>query len=292
MRVGFIGLGIMGRGMVKNLVANGHEVRLWNRTVTTAEKLFPGLIFASSPAELVRGTEVVISCVSGPDAVERVIFAEDGVLTATRPAMTYIECSTIGPEQAARIEGRLNASGADMLAAPITGSKLGAQNGTLVFMTGGSDELSARMKPLLMSMGEHLIHCGSVPQAFVMKLVNNSLVSFMLEGLCEGVVALSKNDVPLRKWLEVMQTSILSSKFYALKGDALATRDFSTHFSLDLLVKDQSLMLDLASRSRVPMPGLSAIREVFRGGQAQGLGGDDMAGVVRVLEMMTGDWEP
>ncbi len=288
MRIGFIGVGIMGRGMVKNLIDNGHNVTLWNRTEDTPRALFPGLAVKSNPAELAACTDVVMSCVSGPDAVQQIIFGPSGILEAANPSLTYVECSTIGPNQAERIRAQLAERGTPMLAAPVTGSRQGAENGTLVFMTGGDKDLSLKLEPLLMSMGQRVIHCGSVTQAFLVKLVNNTLVSFMLEGLCEGAVALSQGAVPLRTWLEVIQSSVLSSKFYELKGQTLASRDFSTHFSLDLLVKDQNLMLEQAVHNHVSMPGLAAISEVFRSGQAQALGSEDMSGVVRVLEALAG----
>jgi 3-hydroxyisobutyrate dehydrogenase-like beta-hydroxyacid dehydrogenase len=288
MRIGFIGIGIMGRGMVKNLIARGYDVTLWNRTPATPMALFPGHAVKSTPAELAACSDVVISCVSGPGAVEQVIQGKGGVLEAANPALTYVECSTIGPDQAEKVGLLLSDRGTAMLAAPVTGSRLGAENGTLVFMTGGNQELSVKLEPLLLSMGQRVIHCGSVSQAFLVKLANNTLVSFMLEGLCEGAVALSRGSVPLRTWLEVIQSSVLSSKFYEFKGEALIARDFSTHFALDLLAKDQNLMLEQAVRNHVPMPGLAAVREVFRSGQAQGLGGEDMSGVVRVLEALAG----
>ena len=288
MRIGFMGLGIMGRGMVKNLVARGYDVTLWNRTADTAKALFPGVAVKTNPAELAACTDVVISCVSGPDAVEQIILAKGGILDAANPSLTYVECSTIGPNQAERIRALLSDRGTPMLAAPVTGSRQGAEDGTLVFMTGGDKDLSLKLEPLLLSMGQRVIHCGSVTQAFLVKLVNNTLVSFMLEGLCEGAVALSRGAVPLRTWLEVIQSSVLASKFYELKAQALASRDFSTHFSLDLLVKDQNLMLEQAVHNHVSMPGLAAISEVFRSGQAQALGSEDMSGVVRVLEALAG----
>jgi 3-hydroxyisobutyrate dehydrogenase-like beta-hydroxyacid dehydrogenase len=286
MRIGYIGLGIMGTGMVNNLAQKGHEVCVWNRTAAKAREAFPQLAHSRSPQELAAASEVVIACVSGPDAVENVLFAHDGVAAAARPGLVYIECSTIGPEQATSNAARLSQLGMQMLAAPVTGSKLGAQNGTLLFMTGGPDSLRQTLEPVLLCMGERVIHCGNVAQAFAVKLANNSLVSFMLEGLCEGATVIEKSGVPLRIWLDVIRSSVLASKFYDFKGDALLRRDFSTNFSLDLLLKDQTLMLDYATKSLARMPGLATIREVFQQGQLEGLGAGDMLGIVRLLERL------
>jgi len=288
MNIGFIGLGIMGRAMVKNLVSGGHQVALWNRTQDTAKALFPDLPVAENPAALAEVSDIVIACVSGPDAVEYVTLGREGISRASNVPRYYVECSTIGPAQGERLEAELSTFGIEMVAAPVTGSRLGAEAGTLIFMSGGISKTCSELEPLLLSMGKRRIHCGSVAQAFAVKLANNTLVSFMLEALCEGSVLLSRNAVPIDTWLQVIQASVLSAEFYAFKGKALSTRDFSTHFALDLLVKDQSLMLDQAQRDRVPMPGLAAIREVFRSGQARGLGSEDMSSVLKVLEALAG----
>jgi 3-hydroxyisobutyrate dehydrogenase-like beta-hydroxyacid dehydrogenase len=289
MRIGFLGLGIMGRGMVSNLLRHNYDVVVWNRTQTVAEAAFPNIVRCESPAALAGLADVIICCVSGPTAVDQILYAHDGVCAAATRGKIYIECSTIGPEQASTNETRLQEQGVRLLAAPVTGSKLGAENGTLLFMSGGSAELSEQTRPILLSMGERVIHCGSVAQAFVVKLANNTLVSFMLQGLCEGALALDKDQVPLQTWLEVVGHSLLGSKFYAFKGQALANRDFSTHFALELLLKDQNLMLNHVERGGMRLPALRAIRDVFQEAMHQGLGSDDMLGVIRCLEKRQSD---
>jgi 3-hydroxyisobutyrate dehydrogenase-like beta-hydroxyacid dehydrogenase len=137
-------------------------------------------------------------------------------------------------------------------------------------------------------MGSRAIHCGPTGQAALMKLVGNSLISFMLEGLCEGLVVASKAGLSLDKVLEVVAASGFASPYYAFKGAAIRERCFDTHFSIDLLVKDQTLMLETAARQKTPMPGLAAIREVFQAARAQGYGGDDICSVIRALERAAG----
>ena len=176
MRIGFIGVGIMGRGMVKNLVSHGHQVTIWNRTRETAGHLFPDLPVSESPASLAECVDVVISCVSGPDAVEQITKGNEGILSASKRPSLYIESSTIGPAQAARLEQEFKSVGVEMLGAPVTGSRLGSEAGTLVFMTGGAAESCRQVEPLLLSMGRKVIHCGTVAQSFTVKLANNSLV--------------------------------------------------------------------------------------------------------------------
>jgi 3-hydroxyisobutyrate dehydrogenase-like beta-hydroxyacid dehydrogenase len=295
-RVGFAGLGLMGSRMARNILAKGFPLTVWSRTSDHTRPLAAaGASVAGSPREVAERSDVVVACVADPAAVDRVVFAEDGVLVAARPGFRYVEASTIGPEQARRVAEALRARGADMLEAPMTGSKMGAEKGTLLFMTGGRSEVLEELTPVLMAMGSKAIHCGEVGQASAVKLVGNTLISFMLEGFAEGLVLAQKCGVGLDKLLEVVMASGYASPYYAFKGDAIARRDFATHFSIDLLVKDQTLMLEEAAGRRVPLPGLAAIREVFQSARAQGWGGEDIAAVVKVLERaagVRGDEEP
>jgi 3-hydroxyisobutyrate dehydrogenase len=285
-RIGFIGLGIMGSGMVKNLVRKGWSVSVWNRSPERAHQF--GLPVAVTPRELAAGSDVVVCCVSDPDAVERVVFADDGVLHAARPGFSYVECSTVSPELVRRVNAALGERGASMLEAPVTGSRTAAQAGTLLFMTGGEPALHAELEPLLLAMGSRAIHCGPSGQGALMKLVGNTLISFMLEGLCEGLVVAEKGGLSADKVLEVVAASGFSSPYFAFKGKAIKDRAFDAHFSIDLLVKDQSLMLAEAASQRTPLPALAAIREVFQAARGQGLGSEDISAVIKVLERAAG----
>jgi 3-hydroxyisobutyrate dehydrogenase len=285
-RIGFVGLGIMGSGMAKNLARKGWPVTVWNRSPARAAEL--GLPVAASPRALGEASDVVVACVADPAAVERVVFADDGVLQAARPGFRYVECSTVSPELVRRTAGAFAARGAGMLEAPVTGSKLAAESGSLLFMTGGPAELHRELEPLLLAMGSRAIHCGESGQGALMKLIGNSLISFMLEGLCEGLVVAQKGGLATDKVLEVIAASGFASPYFAFKGAAIRDRNFETHFSIDLLVKDQSLMLSEAAGREVPLPALAAIREVFQSARAQGLGAQDICAVIRVLERAAG----
>jgi len=182
----------------------------------------------------------------------------------------------------------LRARGADMLEAPMTGSKTGAEKGTLLFMTGGARAVHDELMPVMMAIGSKAIHCGEIGQASVVKLIGNTIISFMLEGLCEGLVVGRKAGLSIETMLEVIMASGYASPYFTFKGGAIARRDWDTHFSIDLLVKDQGLMLDEAGARGAPMPGLAAIREVFQAARAQGFGAEDIAAVVKALEAAAG----
>jgi 3-hydroxyisobutyrate dehydrogenase len=294
-RIGFAGLGIMGRGMARNLIAKGHAVTLWNRSPERAKEVSDSARVVRSPRELAESADVVVTCVSDPAAVERVVFAEDGVLSAARPGFRYVECSTVDPPLVVRIADAMRARGADALDAPVTGSKLAAENGTLLFMTGGARGTHDALEPVLLAMGEKAIYCGESGQGARMKLIGNSLISFMLMGLSEGLVVGKKGGLSVETMLEVIRSSRFSSPYFEFKGGAIAKRDFATHFALDLLHKDQSLMLEEARRQKTPLPALAAIREVFASARARGHGDEDIAAVIKAVEAAAGlgeDGEP
>ncbi len=289
-RIGFAGLGLMGSRMARNLLKKGFALSVWNRTHAKCEALVrDGASLASTPRELAERTDVVVACVADPTAVERLVFAADGLLGAVRPGFRYLECSTVGPETTRRVQAALRQRGADALEAPVTGSKGGAENGTLLFMTGGDHAVHEELLPVMMAMGTGAIHCGAMGQGSTVKLIGNSVISFMLEALCEGVVLGRKAGLSIETILEVIQASGYASPYYAFKGGAIARRDFAEHFAIDLLVKDQGLLLEQAEVLKTPMPGLAAIREVFQAARAQGLGRQDICAVVKALERAAGE---
>lgn len=288
-RIGFAGLGLMGSRMARQFLDKGFGLTVWNRTPERCKPLEQkGARVARTPRDLAEASDVVVTCVSDLAAVERVVFAEDGVLGAARPGFRYLETSTISPELSRRIAEAFRARGADALEAPVTGSKLGAERGTLLLMTGGRRETHAELMPVMMAMGAKAVYCGEIGQGAVVKLIGNTYITFMLEALCETLVVGRKAGVSLETILEVVMASGYASPYFGFKGAAIGKRDFDQHFSIDLLVKDQSLMLAEAHTQRAPMPGLGAIREVFQAARAQGLGQEDICAVVKVLERSAG----
>ena len=170
----------------------------------------------------------------------------------------------------------------------MTGSKNGAAQGTLLFMTGGKPEVHEELLPVLMAMGTKAVYCGELGQGSTMKLIGNSMISFMLEGLCEGFVVGRKAGLSAEKIIEVFMASGFSSPYFQFKGGAMAKRDFEQHFSIDLLVKDQGLMLDEAASLKVPMPGLAVIREVCQSARALGFGQEDIGAAIKAIERSAG----
>src|SRR5438128_10837217 len=288
-RIGFAGLGLMGSRMARQFLDKGFPLTVWNRTPEKARPLVDrGAKLARTPRELAETSDVVVSCVADPNAVSRLVFAEDGVRPAARPGFAYIETSTISPGLMKRVAEVLEAKGAEVLEAPVTGSKTGADKGTLLLMVGGKKEVLDKLMPVLMVMGTKAVHCGPIGHGSVVKLAGNTLITYMLEGFCECLVMAKKAGVDPDKMLEVVMASGFASPYYTFKAAAVAKRDFEQHFSVDLLVKDQTLMLEEAASLKVPMPGLAVLREMFQAARAQGWGQEDIAAVYKVIEKNAG----
>jgi len=287
--VAFLGLGLMGRGMAKNLLTNGFPLTVWNRSPGPVEALAAeGAERAASPREAVARAEFVITCVSDPPALREVALGEAGFLAGCPRGTRWIETSTIGPAASRELGEAAAARGVAFLEAPVTGSKNGARDGTLTIMTGGPRELHDACESVLAAFSTTRIHCGPLGAGSLVKLIGNTLISFMLEGLAESAVVAERAGVSLAKVLEVVQASGMASPYWAFKGGAMERRDFETHFAIDLLHKDQALMLGEAATHRVPMPGLAAIHQVTMAARALGHGREDIAAQLLAVEGLAG----
>ena len=286
MRVGFIGLGIMGSRMAANFLAKGHQLVVYNRTRARAEALLAaGATWAESPRALAatQGLEVICTCVADPPAMEEIAFGAQGFVAALAPGTRVVDFSTQFPALIRRLAGAVAERGGALLEAPMTGSKSGAQAGTLLLMCGGERALFDALQPALAVVSAKAIYVGAIGQATQVKLIGNVIIAHMLEALSEGAALAARSDIPLAKLLEVIQSSGYASPFWDFKGKALLEQDFTTHFSIDLMHKDLSLALATAHEKRVPMPGAAAIREVYQLARAQGRGGDDIAATAIVF---------
>jgi 3-hydroxyisobutyrate dehydrogenase-like beta-hydroxyacid dehydrogenase len=283
-RIGFLGLGLMGQGMARCFLRKGYPLTVWNRTSERTRALAAeGAVVAASPRLVAVQSDVVVSCVSNPAAVAGVALGDDGLLAGAHPGLAWIDCSTIGSAASLEMAAAARTRGVAHLEAPVTGSKNGARDGTLVVMTGGPRALHDQLAPVIGAFAAKVVYIGETGAASVMKLIGNSIISFMLEAIAEGAVLGARAGVPLETILEVVQASGFSSPYWSFKGGAIARRDFETHFSLDLLHKDQGLALAEGAARKVPLPGLAAIREVTSMARALGHGGEDIAAQVKAV---------
>ncbi len=288
-RVGFLGMGLMGSRMARTLLRKGFPVTVWNRTRSRAEALVAdGAKVAATPADVMAEVDVACSCLSTPAVLEEAVDGPDGLFRKARAGQLFIDFSTISPTLARSLEERARRLGVDFVEAPVTGSKNGAEKGTLLLMVGGTKEAVARCSGVFAAVGEKAIHCGPVGAGAQVKLAGNALIASMLQGLGEGMLLATKAGVDPAKLLEVVQASGYRSPYFEFKGGALLRRDFSTHFAIDLMHKDLTLFLEAAAAHRVPTPLAAAVREVYALARAAGKGEQDIGAVITVLEELLG----
>jgi 3-hydroxyisobutyrate dehydrogenase-like beta-hydroxyacid dehydrogenase len=271
-RVGFLGLGLMGSRMAQSLKRRGFDVVGWNRTPKGLE----GIPMAKSPAELAAQVDAFCTCVADPAALEPLAAQ---LLGASKPGQLFIDFSTISVPLAKKLGADCAARGVDFCDAPVTGSKGGAEKGSLVIMAGGSAQALERAQSVFMGVGEKVIACGDVGAGTQVKLAGNLLIAAMLQGLSEGLALTAKAGIDPHKLLEVVQASGFRSPYFDFKGKALLERDFSTHFSIDLMHKDLTLFTEDAARHRQPAPLAAVLRETYNLARAEGKGDLDIVAV-------------
>lgn len=285
MKIAFLGLGIMGRPMAANLAKAGNEVTVWNRT---SGREVPGAKHASTPAQAAEGANVVWMCVADTKAVEQVLFGTNGVEQALRPGMIVVDSSTILPTASKEFAKRIRAKGADFVDAPITGSKIGAEQGTLVFIVGGSDDSVKKLEPLFAVMGKQFIRVGEQGLGEAAKIGMNLMIALIYEGFAEALTLTSKLGVPREKLVELIQASMIRSGVTDYKAPFVLKKDYSPNFPLRLMHKDIHLMLDAAKAAGVQLPGLQKVEEVYAESVKEGWKDLDFAATVGVIEKMSG----
>lgn len=289
MDVGFIGLGIMGSGMARNLVRAGFDVTVWNRT---AERMKPlveaGAHAADSPADVAARSEIIVICVSNTPDVEDVIMGEDGVLAGAKSGSLVIDCSTISPHATRDMAEALASHGVHMLDAPVSGGSEGAANGTLTIMIGGEESQVERARPLLEAMGKTITRVGDHGAGQTAKLVNQVLVVSSMQGMAEALLLASAGGLDLEKTLAAVSGGAAGSWTLSNRGPQVIARDWRPGFTIDLQMKDLRLVMDAADELGVPLPATAIIFQLMRTLQERGLGNEGNHAIVKALENMAG----
>ncbi len=285
MRVAFLGLGIMGRPMAANLAKAGHEVSVWNRT---PGKTVDGARVASSPADAANGAEVVWMCVSDTAAVEGLLFGPDGVEQSLADGMVVVDSSTISPVATRGFADRLAKKGAQYVDAPMTGSKIAAEGGTLLFIVGGEEAAIERIKPLFAAMGKKIFRMGETGKGQAAKLAMNLQIALIYEGFAEGLTLAAKLGVDAEKLMPLINASMVHSGVVEYKAPFVLKRDFTPNFPLRLMHKDIRLMLEAAKEARVKLPALEIVEEIYDVAAEDGGGDLDYAAIITLLEKWAG----
>jgi len=285
MRVAFLGLGIMGHAMATNLVKAGHEVTVWNRT---PGKLVEGAGIAPTPAAAAQGAEVVWLCVSDTAAVEKILFGPEGIEQALTDGMIIADSSTISPSSTVKFAERVRAKGVAYVDAPMTGSKIGAANGTLIFMVGGDEATIDRLSPLFAAMGKKVFRMGETSKGQATKLAMNLQIALIFEGFAEALTLATKLGVDSKQLLSLIDATMVRSGVVDYKGPFILQRDFTPNFPLRLMHKDIRLALEAAKEARVKLPALETVEEVYEMATEDGHQDLDYAATLTLLEKWAG----
>jgi len=280
----------MGYPMARHLLEAGHEVALWSHTASKARQLAEHGkgVACATPKEVAERSECVFLCVGDTAMSEQVILGENGVIEGAKAGSVVVDASTVSPKSSRRIAQRLAAKGVHFLDAPCTGSKPGAENGTLTFMVGGERSIFERVKPYFEPMGKQLYYCGGPGMGLHAKLTQNLILCNILQAFNEGMVLAVKAGVDPELMLEILNNSAARSGLIAFKAPYVFRRDFSTNFSTKWMHKDIGLMLESAEELRVPLPLTAITQQMFRAALSQGLAEEDMCSTIKVLEGIAG----
>lgn len=287
--IGFIGLGIMGGGMAANLLRAGFNVTVWNRTPARITPLAgAGAAVADNPAAVAESSTIIVTCVSDTPDVEEVILGPQGIINGVRSGSLVIDCSTISPNATKAIAAQLEARGAWMLDAPVSGGSEGAAKGTLSIMVGGDAEQVTRAMPVLQAMGKTITHVGGQGAGQMAKLVNQILVVVTMQAVGEALLFAQAGGLDLERTLAAVGGGAAGSWMLNNRGPQVIHRDWRPGFTIDLQQKDLRLVLEAADQLGVPLPSTAQVFQNYRALQQLGLGGEGNHALVKALERLAG----
>jgi 2-hydroxy-3-oxopropionate reductase len=289
MKVGFIGLGLMGRPMALNLIKGGHQVTVWaRRAESMAPLLSAGAMAAASPAALAAGVEVVVTMVGdGPD-VEGVHLGTEGVIAGGKPGLIAIDMSTIPPGTARQVAAKLAAKDIAFLDAPVSGGVVGAEAGSLSIMVGGSAAAFEKALPVLQSMGKNIVHIGDSGAGQVTKACNQIVVGLNTLAVAEAFCFARKAGVDPAKVREALLGGFAYSKSLENHGQRMLDRNFKPGFKAWMHQKDMRIVLEEAHRLGLALPSSAATAQMFNAMVGSGLGEEDSVAMLKLLERMSG----
>lgn len=290
-KLGFLGLGIMGYPMARNLARAGHTVAVWSHTADKAKKLAKeekGATACATPKKVAEKADCIFLCVGDGKMSEACILGPNGLAEGSKKGTVIVDTSTVSPSASVEMTNVLKKKGIDFLGAPCTGSKPGAESGNLTFMIGGVKKVFEANRPSFEAMGKRLYYCGGPGMGLHAKLTQNLILSNLLQAFNEGLVLSTKAGVDPELMLDILDNSAAKSGLIAFKAPYVFKRDFTTNFSVKWMHKDIGLMLESAQELAVPLPLTSLTRQMFQAAIAQGHGEEDICSTVKVLESIAG----
>lgn len=285
MKVGFIGLGVMGEPMARHLLAAGHELALWSRRPESGAALVAeGALRCATPAELAARSEVVITMVTTDADVEAVSFGADGLAQGFRAASIHLDMSTIAPASARAFAARHAERGVDWIDAPVSGGALGAQQATLAIMAGGEAQALVRVRPLLEALGSTVVHLGGAGAGQIAKCCNQMIMVAAIQACAEAAALANAHGVDLAAVRRALLGGSAASRVLEVMGERMVQRDFSAGIEARLHHKDFALLMDEAAAHGATLPIAAQVWQQLNALMAQGWGRDDTSSLLRVLE--------
>ena len=286
-KVGVIGIGILGYPMTENLIKGGYSVVVWNRSSAKSESLASTygddkVSVAASPRELAEKSDLIVSVLVDGSTFDAVAFGDDGLLNGLAPNKGYVDVSTVEAETSLRICNEITAKGASYLAAPVSGSKGPAETGTLIFMTAGDKALHDAASPLLDIMGKLTVYLGEIRNAANMKIVVNMIMGTMMESFAEGIKLAEASGLSSDDLLAVLNNGAMANPMFALKGPSMLKDQYPTAFPLKHQLKDMRFAVELAKEKGVGVPAAESARLKFEEALSAGMGDEDFSAVRKV----------
>ena len=287
MKIGFIGLGIMGKPMALNILAGGYpDLYVWNRSPGPAEVLVKAGAAAASKEQIGRECDVILTMLPNSPQVKSVMLGPDGVAQYMHAGQVYIDMSSINPVSSREIASELEKAGVEMLDAPVSGGEPKAVDGTLSFMVGGKQDVFDRMKPLLLTMGSSVTLCGSIGAGNTAKLANQIMVALHLSAVAEAMVFAEKAGVDPEKVYQAIRGGLAGSTVLDAKMDRILDRNFKPGGPIWMHTKDLLNVRDAALAIDAPIPLTTQVLEAFKACKCDGHVNDDHCGVIQYWEKL------
>ena len=288
-RIGFIGLGIMGRPMAGHLIGAGYAVTIWNRTRSKMAPLIErGAAAADSPQDVASRSDITITMVADTPDVLAVILGPEGVIRGARPGSIVVDMSTISPVATRDVARQLAERGVEMLDAPVSGGERGAIDATLSIMVGGKPESFERVLPVFQKMGKQIVHLGGTGAGQVTKACNQLVLSLTLLGVAEALTLARKSDVDPAKVRAALLGGFAQSRVLELHGQRMLDRNFEPGFRTRLYHKDMGIVMETGRSAGMPLVGGALAAQLYQIAMTQGLGEKDYSVLARVIAGFAG----
>lgn len=289
MKIGFIGLGIMGKPMVKNLLQAGHEILVFDIVQSHVDTVVEfGAKEASSPAEVAKECGLVITMLPNSPHVKTVVLGENGVLEGAKEGMILIDMSSIAPQASQEIAKACAEKGVKMLDAPVSGGEPKAVDGTLSIMVGGDKDLFESVKDILLTMGSSAVYCGKVGAGNTTKLANQVIVAANIAALSEALMLAKKSGVDPNLVFDAIQGGLAGSTVMNAKAPMMLSGNYQPGFKIDLHIKDLNNAIETGHTVGSPLPLTAAVMEMMINLRADGLGQEDHSAISKYYEKLTG----